>query len=93
MGEMSLVGPRPERPFFVEKLAIQIPNYCQRLQIRPGITGWAQINYKYDSTIEDVKRKLDFDLSYIENMNALLDLKIVFLTEIKLLSPKFLSKH
>lgn len=85
-GDMSLVGPRPERPYFVEKLAFQVPNYCQRLQVRPGITGWAQVNYKYDSTIEDVQQKLEFDLFYIENMNSFLDIKILILTISRLLT-------
>lgn len=85
-GDMSLVGPRPERPYFVEKLAFQVPNYCQRLQVRPGITGWAQVNYKYDTTIEDVQRKLEFDLFYINNMSSFLDLKIIFLTTVRLLT-------
>lgn len=80
LGNMSLVGPRPERPYFVEKLAIHLPNYSQRLQIRPGITGWAQVNYKYDSSLDDVKNKLGFDLSYIKNITILMDLKIICLT-------------
>ncbi len=79
-GEMSLVGPRPERPFFVEKLAEEIPLYKKRLKVRPGVTGWAQVKHKYDENIEDVKTKLRYDLFYIENMSLRMDLKIIFRT-------------
>ena len=79
-GEMSLVGPRPERPYFVEKLAKEIPLYKRRLKVRPGVTGWAQVKHKYDETIEDVKTKLRYDLFYIENMSLRMDLKILFRT-------------
>jgi exopolysaccharide biosynthesis polyprenyl glycosylphosphotransferase len=79
-GEMSIVGPRPERPFFVEKLAHEIPYYKRRLKVRPGLTGWAQIKHKYDETIEDVKTKLKYDLFYIENMSIRMDFKILFRT-------------
>ncbi|MFH0733582.1 MAG: sugar transferase [bacterium] len=79
-GEMSLVGPRPERPFFVEKLAKEIPLYKRRLAVRPGLTGWAQVKHKYDETVEDVKMKLKYDLFYIENMSLRMDFKIIFRT-------------
>lgn len=79
-GEMSLVGPRPERPYFVEKLSEQIPFYKRRLKVRPGITGWAQVKHKYDESIEDVKIKLRYDLFYIENMSIRMDMKILFRT-------------
>lgn len=79
-GEMSLVGPRPERPFFVEKLSQEIPYYKRRLKVRPGITGWAQVKHKYDESIEDVKIKLRYDLFYIENMSIRMDMKILFRT-------------
>ncbi|HPB64748.1 MAG TPA: sugar transferase, partial [Mesotoga sp.] len=79
-GEMSLVGPRPERPFFVEQLAKEIPYYKRRLRVRPGITGWAQVKHKYDENIEDVRTKLQFDLFYIENMSLKTDIKILFRT-------------
>ena len=79
-GEMSLVGPRPERPYFVEKLSQEIPYYKRRLKVRPGITGWAQVKHKYDETIEDVKIKLRYDLFYIENMSLRMDFKILFRT-------------
>jgi exopolysaccharide biosynthesis polyprenyl glycosylphosphotransferase len=79
-GEMSFVGPRPERPFFVEKLSSEIPYYKRRLKVRPGITGWAQVKHKYDETLEDVKIKLKYDLFYIENMSLRMDFKIIFRT-------------
>ncbi|MBI4429530.1 MAG: sugar transferase [Ignavibacteriales bacterium] len=80
VGDMSLVGPRPERPYFVNRLSKEIPLYRHRHRVRPGITGWAQIKYKYDQSIEDVKSKLKYDLFYIENMSWRLDLKILFNT-------------
>lgn len=79
-GEMSLVGPRPERPFFVEQLSKDIPLYKRRLTLRPGLTGWAQVKHKYDENVEDVKVKLRYDLFYIENISIRLDLKILFRT-------------
>ena len=79
-GDMSLVGPRPERPYFVEKLSKQIPLYHRRLKVRPGITGWAQIKQGYDRSIEDVKSKVKYDLFYIENMSFRMDIKILLYT-------------
>ena len=79
-GKMSLVGPRPERPFFVEQLSKEIPLYKRRLKVRPGITGWAQVKHKYDESIEDVRKKVQYDLSYIENMSLRMDMKILFST-------------
>lgn len=79
-GEMSIVGPRPERPEFVKTLTQQIPYYRQRHCIRPGITGWAQINFKYGDTLEDTVTKLEYDLYYIKNMTASLDVYIIFHT-------------
>jgi sugar transferase (PEP-CTERM system associated) len=76
-GDMSLVGPRPERPEFVEMLNREIPHYYLRHTIRPGITGWAQIRYKYGSSIEDAKEKLCYDLFYVKNMSAGLDLLVL----------------
>jgi exopolysaccharide biosynthesis polyprenyl glycosylphosphotransferase len=75
--DMSIVGPRPERPYFVEILSREIPYYYKRLSIKPGITGWAQIKHKYDSSLNDVKEKLKFDFYYIENMSLKLDFKIM----------------
>ncbi|MCX7797885.1 MAG: sugar transferase [Melioribacter sp.] len=79
-GDMSFVGPRPERPYFVEKLSKEIPLYKRRLKVRPGLTGWAQVKHKYDESLEDVKIKLKYDLYYIENMSLRLDFKIIFRT-------------
>jgi sugar transferase (PEP-CTERM system associated) len=79
-GEMSMVGPRPERPEFVKALSEKIPYYRQRHCIRPGITGWAQINYKYGDTLEDTVTKLEYDLYYIKNMTMSLDVYIIFHT-------------
>jgi exopolysaccharide biosynthesis polyprenyl glycosylphosphotransferase len=79
-GEMSLVGPRPERPVFVEQLAKEIPLYHRRMNVRPGITGWAQVKHKYDETIEDVRKKVQYDLFYIENMSLRMDFKILLST-------------
>ncbi len=79
-GEMSVVGPRPERPEFVRTLSEAIPYYPHRHSVRPGITGWAQINYTYGDTLEDTIVKLEYDLYYIKNMSLSLDIYIVFHT-------------
>jgi exopolysaccharide biosynthesis polyprenyl glycosylphosphotransferase len=79
-GEMSIVGPRPERPEFVNVLSEQIPFYRQRHCVKPGVTGWAQINYKYGETIEDTIVKLEYDLYYIKNLSPSLDAYIMFHT-------------
>ncbi|HLH03312.1 MAG TPA: sugar transferase [Bryobacteraceae bacterium] len=79
-GDMSIVGPRPERPEFVELLAQQIPYYRQRLAVKPGITGWAQINHKYGDTQLDAMIKLEFDLYYIKHIAPALDFYIIFHT-------------
>lgn len=79
-GQMSLVGPRPERPVFVQELAARIPYYNQRHIVKPGLTGWAQINYPYGSTVEDALQKLQYDLFYIKYASLLFDLSILFNT-------------
>jgi sugar transferase (PEP-CTERM system associated) len=79
-GDMSLVGPRPERPEFVQMLQEKIPYYRQRSCVKPGVTGWAQINHKYGDTIEDVTIKLEYDLYYIKNLAPSLDAYILFHT-------------
>ena len=79
-GEMSLVGPRPERPEFVETLAENIPFYRERLMVPPGITGWAQVKYPYAASMEASRRKLQFDLYYIKHMRFLLDVQILLRT-------------
>jgi lipopolysaccharide/colanic/teichoic acid biosynthesis glycosyltransferase len=77
---MSIVGPRPERPEFVGQLSEEIPFYRQRLCVRPGITGWAQISHKYGDSLEDAARKLEYDLYYIKHLSPALDLFIMFHT-------------
>lgn len=79
-GDMAFVGPRPERPEFIELLSQEIPYYGVRHMVRPGVTGWAQIKYKYGSTIEDAREKLQYDLYYIKNASIGLDLLIMFQT-------------
>lgn len=79
-GDMSLVGPRPERPEFVEMLQKEIPFYVQRHLVQPGLTGWAQINYPYGSSIEDAQGKLNFDLYYVKHAGMRLDIQIVLRT-------------
>ncbi|HDR05827.1 MAG TPA: sugar transferase [Candidatus Marinimicrobia bacterium] len=86
--EMSLVGPRPERPAFVEAFSRDIPLYKHRLKMKPGITGWAQIKHKYDESVEDVKTKLQYDLYYLENMSLRLDFKIILSTFAVMLEGK-----
>jgi lipopolysaccharide/colanic/teichoic acid biosynthesis glycosyltransferase len=77
-GEMSLVGPRPERPEFVEHLTRDIPYYGQRHVVRPGVTGWAQVRYTYGASTEDALQKLQYDLYYIKNSSLALDFFIIF---------------
>jgi exopolysaccharide biosynthesis polyprenyl glycosylphosphotransferase len=79
-GDMSLVGPRPERPYFVDQLSQIIPGYDRRHLVKPGITGWAQVNYPYGASIEDARQKLSYDLHYVNNSDLLLDWKILAMT-------------
>jgi len=79
-GDMSFVGPRPERPEFVEKLKQVIPYYSKRHFIKPGLTGWAQVRYPYGATVEDAIEKLRYDLFYIKNLSPFLDTLIFFET-------------
>lgn len=79
-GEMSFVGPRPERPMFVERLSQSIPYYAERHRVKPGITGWAQIRYPYGSSEKDAVEKLQYDLYYVKNYSLFLDLLILFQT-------------
>jgi lipopolysaccharide/colanic/teichoic acid biosynthesis glycosyltransferase len=76
-GDMSLVGPRPERPTFVEELSNLIPYYRERLLVQPGVTGWAQVNYPYGASVEDAKLKLEYDLYYAKQMSLFLDIFIL----------------
>jgi len=78
--DMSLIGPRPERPYFVHKLVAKIPFYTERLQVKPGITGWAQVNFKYSANEEEAEQKLVYDLFYTQNMSFSLDLLIALKT-------------
>ena len=91
-GDMSLVGPRPERPFFVEKFRAEIPLYMRRFNVKPGLLGWAQAKHEFDMNSEDVvgiaRDRLEYDLHYIENMSLKLDMKIIFQTVWFVLSGK-----
>jgi lipopolysaccharide/colanic/teichoic acid biosynthesis glycosyltransferase len=80
LGEMSFVGPRPERPEFVAELEAAIPYYAWRHFVRPGLTGWAQVNLPYGSSVEDARRKLEYDLYYVRHYSLLTDLLIVLRT-------------
>ena len=79
-GDMSLVGPRPERPYFVERLTQDIPYYALRHGVKPGLTGWAQVRYHYGATMDDAKRKHQFDLYYVKNNSLVLDLLVLIET-------------
>jgi lipopolysaccharide/colanic/teichoic acid biosynthesis glycosyltransferase len=79
-GDMGFVGPRPERPEFVQWLSSEIPYYELRHMIRPGITGWAQVRYQYGATLEETKKKLEYDLYYLKHLSLGLDLLIMFET-------------
>jgi lipopolysaccharide/colanic/teichoic acid biosynthesis glycosyltransferase len=79
-GEMSMVGPRPERQQFIDKLEHQIPNFNKRLAVKPGLTGWAQVNYGYGSTVEDAKIKLGYDLYYCKHQSLALNFQILLRT-------------
>jgi lipopolysaccharide/colanic/teichoic acid biosynthesis glycosyltransferase len=79
-GDISIVGPRPERPEIIKDLIPEIKNYNLRHIIKPGITGWAQINYKYGNSVEDSKQKFEYDLYYIKNRNIFMDIGIVIRT-------------
>jgi len=79
-GDMSFVGPRPERPEFVEQLSEKFPFYEERHRVKPGLTGWAQIRYPYGNTDEDALEKLQYDLYYVKNFSIYLDLLILLQT-------------
>lgn len=85
-GEMALIGPRPERPEFVHIFIRQQPNYKLRSIVKPGITGWGQVKYKYTSTIEEGLKKLDYDLYFIKNRNLAMDFEILCRTFITVIS-------
>ena len=77
---MSLVGPRPERPFFVDQLTKEIPFYAVRHSVKPGVTGWAQVRYHYGATVEESAEKLQYDLDYVKNHSLFLDRVVLFET-------------
>ncbi len=87
-GEMSLVGPRPERPYFVDELTREIPYYAVRHSVKPGVTGWAQVRYQYGATMEDSVQKLQYDLYYVKNHTLFLDLVVMFETVAVVLTGK-----
>jgi sugar transferase (PEP-CTERM system associated) len=87
-GEMSMVGPRPERPFFVDKLVDDIPYYSVRHSVKPGLTGWAQVRYHYGATVDDSQQKLQYDLYYVKNHTLFLDMLIMLETVAVVLTGK-----
>ena len=87
-GDMDLVGPRPERPVFVKHLEEVVPYYNLRHSVRPGLTGWAQVNYPYGDSLEDSKEKLQYDLYYVKHSSWFLDLYIIILTINEVLTAK-----
>jgi sugar transferase (PEP-CTERM system associated) len=87
-GQMSFVGPRPERPVFVDQLRKEIPYYDERHSVRPGLTGWAQVEYQYGASVEDAYRKLEYDLFYLKNMSVLFDFAIIIRTVRMVLAGK-----
>lgn len=88
VGDMSLVGPRPERQFFINQIVEQEPHYRQLMKVRPGITSWGQVKYGYASNVDEMLQRLKFDILYIENMSLMLDLKIIFYTVLVLVEGK-----
>ena len=85
-GDLSLVGPRPERPEFVEILRTEIPFYDMRLLVKPGLTGWAQVNFPYGASVEDSMEKLQYDLFYIKNRSVILDISTMLKTLLIIIS-------
>jgi lipopolysaccharide/colanic/teichoic acid biosynthesis glycosyltransferase len=88
LGQMSLVGPRPERPVFVDELSSQVDGYHKRLEVRPGLTGLAQIENGYDSSVASVVRKVQYDLHYIQHWSIWQDVKILFRTVLVVITGK-----
>ena len=79
-GDMSLVGPRPERQFYIDQIVEKAPHYKQLLKVRPGITSWGQVKYGYASNVDEMIQRLKYDILYIENLSLMLDMKIILYT-------------
>lgn len=88
IGDMSLVGPRPERQYYIDQLTAEIPYYKKLLKVRPGVTSWGQVKYGYASNLEEMKQRLRFDILYLENMSIALDIKILFYTVLVIIQGK-----
>ena len=88
IGEMSLVGPRPERQYYIDQIMKRAPHYKHLQKVRPGITSWGQVKYGYASTVDEMVQRLKFDILYLENMSLTLDIKIIFYTALVLIQGK-----
>ena len=87
-GDMSLVGPRPERSYFIRKITMEAPHYIHLHKVKPGITSWGQVKYGYAENVEEMIKRLRYDILYIENMSLFVDLKILFYTAITIVKGR-----
>jgi lipopolysaccharide/colanic/teichoic acid biosynthesis glycosyltransferase len=87
-GEMSLVGPRPERQYFIDQIVKKAPHYRRLLKVKPGITSWGQVKYGYASSVDQMIERLEYDLLYLENMSLFIDLKIIIYTGLIIINGK-----